>query len=977
MTSVLPPRWWAPEAPGIGPDDFDLRLLCSGSEPAKDLGQALLGLHRIGAAACEAVATQPLADETVLGAALAAAREMAVPPARDVVAKAVGGDARYGDLLLRDVLDDAEAAAVSLYRTCVAKHVAPPLAARRVGAVYGVPLRELGRYTAVAMDPKATQPVLDDAADRALFGYVAKFVDDESAATKITVSKAPAGEVERPATLNLNELIARSQATHAAEDAARPQTETGDGDWNPRDHPRGEGGRFSQLAHGEATASSEVGEAASGRTVGPATVGRQESGRGTLRRGTLRRGTLRRGVLRRGTLARPEVSEHARSTTQRAEVARSGTKRVEVARANLRRAGLTRQALVNRDAADDVLPAETSLIGMPRDVEDLLAARQDPNAGLHGQLDVGVSFVLPVEEYMQLRSRMGALDDGQLVFRAGPVTDYAGKPTIYDNGTGQVTDEHNYAVEHAAELAQAAQRLPAGAEKPIVVPLPMDLMMTLSVAQQKAVQDRAKIEFMRVVEAQLGRKLNRAVEISNVSVVPNADDPDQQMLVWNPPVSPDQPFDRSMVTVVSIVVTVDEARGVDFSHAGAKHRDVDLDPNMGLALQGKGTPGTTFYVPAKPGRPGYFSVEVNAARVGDAELSAAAKARTRGKPARRPFGKATDEASRPALVRLDVAALIARSQAAHAAEDAAWVETEHPRDERGQFSRGTLRRGTLRRGTVRRGTVQRDDTSRSELARSATERSTTRRVELTRSSTARSGTARATTARAALLTLAEEPPGGARPDPQTVFLDPMLDYTVLDDDGLVELLDSASIGALESAYEAPFRVSLKAASRLGRSADIVSGKDAKLALMTETDNRWSNLPWPNFEGLWKPVAPSWVINGEQDLSGIALELEEYLAKNPKQQLLHVIVHKDSFGYRVVVKTNVPRMRPASLVRYESDMKGPVRLRPEGFRRLTSAWQLEHWLQNNLAGAKGLGRYSYDQLPVPLVHTWVLEDDDRE
>ena len=182
-------RWWAPDAPGIGPDEFDLELLAPGGEADKDLGQAFLALHRVGAAACEAVATQPLADESVLAFALANMRRLVVPEASEIVSKSVGDNPNYGNLLLRDILDDAEATSLSLWRSCIAKSVPPPMAAQRVGMVYGIPPGHLFHFQKLATDPRALPAALQDAADRALFTFADQLVKDEAVDRKVEIAK--------------------------------------------------------------------------------------------------------------------------------------------------------------------------------------------------------------------------------------------------------------------------------------------------------------------------------------------------------------------------------------------------------------------------------------------------------------------------------------------------------------------------------------------------------------------------------------------------------------------------------------------------------------------------------------------------------------------------------------------------------------------------------------------------------------------
>lgn len=197
MTTATAQRWWAPAEAGIGPDDFDLVLLEPGDDGKKDLAQAFLAMHRVGAAACEAVATQPLADESTLAFALANARAQVAPKASGIVSKAVGDDPNYGNLLIRDVLDDAEAAALSLWRSCMASQVPAPLAAQRVGMVYGVPSGALMTFQKAATDVKTPPAVLYDLADRALFTYVSKLVEDEGQDRKVEVSKESWQEYNR------------------------------------------------------------------------------------------------------------------------------------------------------------------------------------------------------------------------------------------------------------------------------------------------------------------------------------------------------------------------------------------------------------------------------------------------------------------------------------------------------------------------------------------------------------------------------------------------------------------------------------------------------------------------------------------------------------------------------------------------------------------------------------------------------------
>ena len=48
-----------------------------------------------------------------------------------------------------------------------------------MGEVYGVPARELGKYRALAVEPKTPPQTLADTADEVLLGYVAKVAEEE------------------------------------------------------------------------------------------------------------------------------------------------------------------------------------------------------------------------------------------------------------------------------------------------------------------------------------------------------------------------------------------------------------------------------------------------------------------------------------------------------------------------------------------------------------------------------------------------------------------------------------------------------------------------------------------------------------------------------------------------------------------------------------------------------------------------------
>lgn len=176
-------RWWAPQRATVEPDAVVLAML----EPG-DFGAAILAAHRAGAAAIETVSKGALPSEERLTQAMVTARANLSDAVVDVVAKSVETPT-YAALLMRDVFDEAETAAVGLYRAAVAKGVSPPVAAQRAGLVYGVPATELGRYHALATDPKSSPVAVTDAADRVLMTYVSKLAAQEVVGQQTEIAK--------------------------------------------------------------------------------------------------------------------------------------------------------------------------------------------------------------------------------------------------------------------------------------------------------------------------------------------------------------------------------------------------------------------------------------------------------------------------------------------------------------------------------------------------------------------------------------------------------------------------------------------------------------------------------------------------------------------------------------------------------------------------------------------------------------------
>lgn len=258
-------RWWAPQGAHVGPDASDLSLLEPGDEVLHDLGASLMALHRVGAAACEAVSRGPIPDEVALITALATARGAFAEPLVDSVSKSLN-DATYAGLLVRDVFDDAEQGALDLFRAAVAKQVAPPIAAQRAGLVYGVPREALAPYLRIATDPRANPAMIADTADRVLFAHVEKVCREESAEVLETVSKAPAAERPR----------VRSNDAEVAEAAMR-QAVTQDDPTTPEYDARDRGGRFARV--GQTPATADVSERQPNESIGAYTLRLRRAGR--------------------------------------------------------------------------------------------------------------------------------------------------------------------------------------------------------------------------------------------------------------------------------------------------------------------------------------------------------------------------------------------------------------------------------------------------------------------------------------------------------------------------------------------------------------------------------------------------------------------------------------------------------------------------------------------------------------------------
>jgi hypothetical protein len=196
-------RWWDdPEtatAVMAGVDDRDV---------VQGVGTAALGLHALAKAALAPLVEATLVDRVDIAQVL-------TDLPLDDVAKALGaatrpvvgiGSDRYGQLLAQDMAAQAAAGADHLVAVLTAGGMPMPLAVARAAEAVGLPPKRTGTYAAVTKDPQLGPLVVADAADRALMGYAE------------ALGKAEADSVA---------AVAKSE-------------------FDEREHPRGQGGRFAE-----------------------------------------------------------------------------------------------------------------------------------------------------------------------------------------------------------------------------------------------------------------------------------------------------------------------------------------------------------------------------------------------------------------------------------------------------------------------------------------------------------------------------------------------------------------------------------------------------------------------------------------------------------------------------------------------------------------------------------------------------------
>ena len=897
-------RWWAPKEPGIGPDEFDLSLLAPGNEPDKDLGQQLLAIHRVGAAACEAVATQPLSDEVTLRGVLAAARELVAPPAVEAIAKAFDTPT-YGMLLLKDLLDDAEQAAVSIYRTCITKQMAPSIAAHRVGLVYGVPLRELGRYTMLATDPKANKDAVQELADRTLFGFVSKVLAEEQpTGAKELVSKAPAAEQNRP---KVREAWMEQLGAVTPDDPATPY------------HDARERGRFAR-----------EGESKIIHDYFP--VGRTKLARPKLSRASLGRKKLA-----------PQKAADLQKPQERTQQERVMQVRGKQSREKIK---LTPQQRRLQHLLEPlVVPKVASGVGRDDDGKDYLATVPDANdPSEYNPLWRKLSYVFAADEWQARKSGMHVdSDSGEILFRAH---------ALDDGGPFYGEDEHGEAsVDHLNARNQIASNLDHHADhKDQPPPVTHVIEGAALTVHDKVTLTRLKQDFLDELEEQLGRRLNKATEIGFVHAAVDALNKDNLVLAWQPPTPGRSALDRPLKAVVEVFVDDESAQGIEYTSKYG--HDLQHNPNQALAI----VEGQLLWHEEDRGN-GYLVRQYTAIAADEEDVDRAHKERSRR---RRGFGK-----------RLVVSKAVGEQDAVRlqqlqrlfdqAERDYHGREPGERNAETGEFQRvGTsLGRAKLKRAGVQRAKLQR--TAAPVQARVQQERVQQQRQEQVLTQQDREQVALAAKHGAS---------------EQTVFLDDGFQYHVLDKKQLGFLLDDCDIPYLEKAYEDTFKLGFASTAMVMDKWKSKGADDTRQDLLIDGEMRWRETPFPNNGGIWKRLGDPYHVDSDKDLAAVALDLEDRLGRDPKIQMLRMVLHERGTGYSITVHGNSVDIGDSHMVRME-DLSGPIQLRPEGHRRLMNRQGIENWLKLRFHGGRNIsmtGR-SMDYLPIPVVHTWVAERTD--
>lgn len=576
-------RWWAPQRGTLEPDAVVLTLLRPDDNGHTDLGTTLLAAHRAGAAACEAIAKGAVPSEAGLIQALATARTNFSEHVVESVSKSMEGT--YAGLLVRDVLDDAEQGAVTLFRTAVAKGVSPPVAAQRAGAVYGVPFGSLGTYAALAVDPKTNPVALTDAADRALLAYVSKLAAEEDAGETVTFSKAPAHAHTRP-------------------------VPTVSERWEEREHPRGPDGKFVNEPVG--TAAPVDAALSDGPAPGTLAWVRQKLG---LESNAPARVADDRAPTRSGTRTTRTGTRGARKATRTGGDTRlqpTGEVREQVKERTKERIKVSRKdrtkvleeidgGVLERQLTRDMKPSAMS-VSMTADLLKLPRPGTDPDHYTYLNLPVSVVASGAVAEALRMRmiDQADAFGDPSTrVFRLGHLL---AQSTGHMEATSQ--SETHAAIEEAATQAwDIAQNPPeahmavAEAAAPDVVTVHPDDIDASSMSDFKTFMTQQQHEMATKVLPS-GRRVLDTEELAHIHILEDyrplgaqryddqsrlINDTDYHLIHYKS-TDPHNPHLRAKPTVDEFVI-LNSARGA--VEGVGQNVEIDLDPNQAYQVLGK------------------------------------------------------------------------------------------------------------------------------------------------------------------------------------------------------------------------------------------------------------------------------------------------------------------------------------------------------------------------------------------------------
>lgn len=519
---TLSQRWWDPNGPLVP-------LLSPGTEPRLDIANALLAMHRAGAAALKVAGDTPMLDDETVGDALTQAREAYAQPVLESIGKSLG-DNTYAGLMVKDVADDAEGATIRLYRAAVSKGVPPPLAAERAALVYGVPAQMLGNYAKLALDPRAQPVALIDTADRALFTWAHQAADAELE----TIAKAESAEQRRDS--QASEPRAHGRYASVADKKAVEISGMDADDW------------LAQQLAGSAM-----------ETTGPAEVATPTRERRKIRSRRVRR------VVRQ---APQQAARLAPKLAAKRKVQRTTRRQVEV----------------NRIAAfdterDQEKPRRTARVvrGLPGGLTDITGPVTAPAIG------DDVAVALPYDEWLEFERAAPPGDEARTkIFTAGKLQQWA--------GTGAIHSSDSYDT-LAAGVADKMRANPYYDDMPNDVVMavdPEDVADLNRITDPQVLEshlNEMKIDYLTdVLDHGAARDINPRTELAHIVSLPNYHDPEQLLFVWHPPHELRPRDSRGGITVVDAVVDEGAAYGhvMDASRYGAGQ--VSLDPNVPLRV---------------------------------------------------------------------------------------------------------------------------------------------------------------------------------------------------------------------------------------------------------------------------------------------------------------------------------------------------------------------------------------------------------